>query len=108
MEGMKKLDESNLSQDRDLSKVIQSANANKSIGHLIPAYSGIAGADQAIYDAMKNADNDTKAFVYRTIRNNFLVKDVSKMSEEERQEKISQGMEKTEKVFSMRWNRLQS
>lgn len=93
-EGMKKLDESNLSQDRDLSKVIHSANANKTIDHLIPAYSGIASADQAIHDAMKNADNDTKAFVYRTIRNNFLVKDVSELSEEERQEKISLGMEK--------------
>lgn len=94
MEGMKKLDESNLSQDRDLSKVIQSANVNKSVDHLIPAYSGIAGADQAIHDAMKNADDDTKAFVYRTIRNHFLVKDVSKLTEEERQEKISLGMEK--------------
>lgn len=94
MEGMKKLDESTLSQDRDLSKVTQSANANKSIDHLLPEYSGIASADQAIHDALKNADNDTKAFVYRTIRNNFLVKDASELSEEERQANISLGMEK--------------
>lgn len=94
MEGMKKLDEAALSQDRDLSKVIQSANANKSIDHLLPEYSGIASADQAIHDAMKNADDDTKAFVYRTIRNNFLVKNASELSEEERQANISLGMEK--------------
>lgn len=68
MEGMKKLDESTLSQDRDISKVTQSANANKSIDHLLPEYSGIASADQVIHDALKDADNDTKAFVYCIIR----------------------------------------
>lgn len=93
-EGMKKLDVATLSQDKDLSKVIQSANANKSIDHLLPEYSGIASADQAIHDALKNADDDTKAFVYRTIRSNFLVKDASELSEEERQANISLGMEK--------------
>lgn len=67
MEGMKKLDESTLSQDRDISKLIK---------------------------PLKNADDDTKAFVYRTIRNNFLVKDVSELTEEERQANISLGMEK--------------
>ena len=87
MEGMKKLDESTLSQDRDISKLIKPLeNGNKSIDHLLPEYSGIASADQAIHDALKNADDDTKAFVYRTIRNNFLVKDVSELTEEERHE----------------------
>lgn len=95
MEGMKKLDESALSQDRDISRLIKPLeNGNKSIDHLVPAYSGIASADQAIHDALKNADNDTRAFVYRTIRNNFLVKDASELSEEERQANISLGMEK--------------
>lgn len=95
MEGMKKLDESTLSQDRDVSKLIKPLeNGNKCIDHLIPEYSGIASADQAIHDALKNADDDTKAFVYRTIRNNFLVKDASELSEEERQANISLGMEK--------------
>lgn len=95
MEGMKKLDESTLSQDRDISKLIKPVeNGNKSIDHLLPEYSGIASADQAIHDALKNADDDTKAFIYRTIRNNFLVKDASKLTEEERQANISLGMEK--------------
>lgn len=95
MEGMKKLDESNLSQDRDISNLIKPLeNGNQSIDHLLPEYSGIASADQAIHDALKNADDDTRAFVYRTIRNNFLVKDASELTEEERQANISLGMEK--------------
>lgn len=95
-EGMQKLDESRLSQDRDLSKVTKSANAYHSIDHLIPAYSGISKADHAIHDALKDADDETKGFVYRTIRNNFLIGSASDMTEEERQAKISQGMEKAE------------
>ena len=95
MEGMKKLDESTLAQDRDISQFIKPAeDGNKSIDHLIPAYSGNAKADQAIHDALKNADDDTKAFVYRTIRNNFLVQDVNGLTEKERQANISLGMEK--------------
>ena len=95
MEGMKKLDESTLSQDRDISQFIKPLeDGNKSIDHLLPAYSGNAKADQAIHDALKNADDDTKAFVYRTIRNNFLTQDVSELTEEERQANISLGMEK--------------
>lgn len=95
LEGLEKLDESSLSQDRDISQFIKpSENGNKTIDHLLPAYSGIAKADQAIHDALKNADDDTKSFVYRTIRNNFLVKDASELSEKERQANISLGMEK--------------
>lgn len=95
MEGMGKLDESILSKDRDISKIIKPLeDGNKSIDHLLPEYSGIARADQAIHDALKNADDDTKAFVYRTIRGSFLVKNASEMTEEERQANISLGMEK--------------
>lgn len=83
-----------LSQDRDLSKVTKSANANQSIDHLIPAYSGIAKADQAIHDALQNADDAAKAFVYRTIRGSLLIKETNGLSETERQANISLGKEK--------------
>lgn len=62
----------------------------------LPAYSGIYSADKTVAAALENCSKEEQAFVYDIIRQNFLVKNIESMTEEERQANISLGMKKAE------------
>ena len=68
---------------------------NKRVDYL-PKYSGIYSADKTIATAVENCSKEEQAFVYDTIRQNFLVENTCGMTEVERQANISLGMKKAE------------
>lgn len=62
----------------------------------LPEYSGMYGADKTVATAVENCSKEEQAFVYDIIRQNFLIKNSSYLTEEERQANISLGMKKAE------------
>lgn len=62
----------------------------------LPAFSGIYETDKIVAAAVEESSKEEKAFVYDIIRRNFLIKDSSSFTEEERQANISLGMKKAE------------
>ncbi len=67
----------------------------KKMNHL-PEYSGMFEVDKTIASVVENCSNEEQAFVYDIIRQNFLIRNSSSMTEEERQASISLGMKKAE------------
>lgn len=62
----------------------------------LPEYSGMFEVDKTIATAVENCSKEEQAFVYDTIRQNFLVSNSGSMTEDERQANISLGVKKAE------------
>ncbi|HEY8420531.1 MAG TPA: hypothetical protein VIL05_02155 [Thermoclostridium sp.] len=91
-----------LSEEQMAAKAERDAAFQREIKHLdrriidMPDYSGIYEVDKAIAVAVENCSKEERGFVYDIIRQNFLVKNIGNMTEEERLANISLGMEKAE------------
>lgn len=60
----------------------------------LPEYCGIYKTDKAIATAVENCSKEERMFVYGAIRQNFLLKNTSSLTEEERQANIALGLKK--------------
>ena len=68
---------------------------DRRVGYL-PEYCGIYETDKAIATAVESCSKEEQAFVYDTIRQNFLLENTASLTEEERQANIALGLKKAQ------------
>ena len=101
VEGRKGAVDANMTQEQREAMEAKNAAFQKEITQvdksiILPAYSGMYGADKAVASAVENCGKEEQGFVYDIIRQNFLVGNSGSMTEKERQANISLGMKKAE------------